>query len=412
MVIVYRTMNKKKLFLWSLYDFANSIAFINFVLYFATWIVVNGGLSDFWYNAIFAIATVMLFFSAPSLAAFTDKHGGRKFFLNISTIGTFVCYGLAAIFSGFSEPNIFLIAILFLIGQYFYQLAFIFYNPMLEEIADTSHRARASGIGQFSNALGQVVGLLITLPLSDSRLAPLIPSVIIFFVLALPMMIFYKDSKPKEKRVSFQILKSETIIFKKKFFTFMTLSLATPMLLAFFFLSDAVITASNNYSIYMERVFSVPDKTKSILLMAILIMSALGGIVAGWIGDRIGVLKTFKIILVGWIIALPAVALAPNFTVFIITTVLVGVLIGSMWATSRAYLSTLLSSEEMGYGFSFYTLSERFSTFLGPLAWGGVIWFFGTEPFSYKIAMITMTIFVIIAFIILHFWKRPLIVSN
>lgn len=192
----------------------------------------------------------------------------------------------------------------------------------------------------------------------------------------------------------------------------MTLSLATPMLLAFFFLSDAVITASNNYSIYMERVFSVPDKTKSILLMAILIMSALGGIVAGWIGDRIGVLKTFKIILVGWIIALPAVALAPNFTVFIITTVLVGVLIGSMWATSRAYLSTLLSSEEMGYGFSFYTLSERFSTFLGPLAWGGVIWFFGTEPFSYKIAMITMTIFVIIAFIILHFWKRPLIVSN
>ena len=405
-------MNKKKLFLWSLYDFANSIVFINFVLYFATWIVVDGGLSDFWYNAIFAIATVLLFLSAPVLATFTDKHGGRKFFLNISTIGTFVSYGLAAIFAGFSQPNIFIIVILFLIGQYFYQLAFVFYNPMIEEIADTNHRARASGIGQFSNSLGQVVGLLITLPLAGSRLTPLIPSVIIFFVLALPMMIFFRESRQREKGVSFSVIKDETKIFKRKFKTFISLSLATPMLLAFFFLSDAVITTSNNYSIYMERVFSVPDKTKSILLMAILAMSAIGGITSGWLGDKIGILKTFKLVLVGWIIALPAVALAPNFTIFIIITILVGVLVGSMFATSRAYMSTLLSSEEMGFGFSFYTLSERFSTFFGPLTWGGMIWFLGIAPSSYRITIATMAIFVITGLVILHYWKRPLILNK
>src|SRR3989344_9639807 len=101
-------MNKKKLFLWSLYDFANSIVFINFLLYFAQWIVVDGGLSDFWYNAIFAIATVLLLLSAPILAAYTDKHGGRKFFLNISTVGTFISYGLAALLASSSEHNIFL----------------------------------------------------------------------------------------------------------------------------------------------------------------------------------------------------------------------------------------------------------------------------------------------------------------
>ncbi len=116
-------MNKKKLFLWSLYDFANSIVFINFLLYFTQWIVVDGGLSDFWYNAIFAISTVLLFLSAPILASFTDKHGGRKFFLNISTIGTFVTYGLAAFLAGIDNPNIFIIAMLFLMVQYFYQLS-------------------------------------------------------------------------------------------------------------------------------------------------------------------------------------------------------------------------------------------------------------------------------------------------
>lgn len=108
-------MNKRNLFLWSLYDFANSIVFINFLLYFAQRIVIDGGLSDFRYNAIFAIATVLLFLSAPMLAAYTDRHGGRKFFLNISTIGTFVSYGLAAFLAGTGGVSIILIAALFLV---------------------------------------------------------------------------------------------------------------------------------------------------------------------------------------------------------------------------------------------------------------------------------------------------------
>lgn len=399
-------MNKKQVFLWSLYDFANSIVFINFLLYFAQWLVIDGGLSDFWYNAIFAIATVLLFLSAPVLAAFTDRHGGRKFFLNLSTIGTFTSYGLAAFLASTNGHNIFIIAILFLLGQYFYQLSFIFYNPMLADIADNEHRNRVSGIGQFSNALGQVVGLLITLPLASSRLAPLIPSVVIFFVLALPMMIYFKESKPKEHGVNIETIKNETGIFWRKIISFFTLSVAAPMLIAFFFFNDALITVSNNYSIYMERVFAVPDKTKSILLMAILVMSAIGGIVAGWLGDKIGSLKTLKLILLGWIIALPIIAMAPNFTTLAIITVVVGLLIGSVWAVTRSYMTTLLSQEEMGYGFSFYTMMERFATFIGPLTWGGTIWLLGTQSSSYRIAMAIMTIFVVTGLVILSTWKK------
>ena len=110
-------MNKKQLFLWSLYDFANSIVYINFILYFAQWIVVDAGLSDFLYNAIFAITTVILLFTAPILAARTDLCGGRKYWLNIATIATFLSYGLVAVLAGMNS-NVLLIALLFLIGQY------------------------------------------------------------------------------------------------------------------------------------------------------------------------------------------------------------------------------------------------------------------------------------------------------
>lgn len=399
-------MDKKKLFLWSLYDFANSVIYVNFLLYFAQWMVIDGGLSDFWYNAIFAIATTMLLFSAPMLAAQTDRNGGRKYFLNLSTIGTFIAYGLAVWFAYMGTGYVIFVATLFLIGQYFYQLSFVFYNPMLAEIADETHRARASGIGQFANAAGQVLGIAATLSLAETRLGPLFPSLMGFFILALPMMIFYKESHAPQTPLRFSELKNDAGVYVKKFRAFFAFSVATPMLIAFFLFNDALLTLSNNYSIILERVFETPDKVKSLLLMGVLVMSAIGGITFGWIADRLGSLTTLKIILAGWLFALPLLAVAPTFTIFAILTIPVGLLIGSLFAVCRAYLSTILPKEEMGYGFSFYTIAERFATFIGPLTWGTIIALGGASDFSYRIAIMSMAVFVLLGLSVLLFFRR------
>src|SRR3989344_1031795 len=399
-------MNKRNLFLWSLYDFANSIIYVNFLLYFAQWLVIDGGLSDFWYNAIFAIATVLLLFSAPMLAAQTDRNGGKKYFLNLATVGTFIAYGLAVWLAYRGAEYVVWSAAFFLVGQYFYQLAFVFYNPMLAEIADDKHRARASGIGQFANAAGQVFGIAATLSLAGTRLGPLLPSLIGFFVLALPMMIFYKESRIPPTPLKFSELRSDATVYLKRFRGFFAFSVATPMLIAFFLFNDALLTLSNNYSLILERVFATPDNTKSLLLMGILVMSAIGGIVFGWIADRLGALKTLKIILFGWIIALPLLAIAPTFTIFAIVTIPVGLLIGSLFAVCRAYISTILPEEDMAYGFSFYTLAERFATFIGPLTWGTIIALGGASNLSYRIAIVAMAVFVVAGlFVLLRFRK-------
>ncbi len=398
-------MNNKKLFLWSLYDFANSVVFINFLLYFSQWMVIDGGLSDLWYNIIFAITSILLFLSAPTLAAFTDNHGGRKYFLNVATIGTFLGY-VAATILAYGNQNIFLIAGFFLIGQYFYQLSFVFYNTLIEDVADIGHRARASGVGQFSSGLGQVFGLLIALPISSSRLEPLIPSLIIFIVLAFPMMKSFIDSKPSQTSLSFSRIRKLNLEYFRKISSFFSASIAVPILVSFFFFNDALITLSNNYPIYMERVFGVSDVTKNLLLMAILLMSSVGGIVSGWVADKIGTLKTLKGILIGWVILIPLIALSRDLLSLSILSSIVGLLIGSVWTVTRAYLSEILDSNELGYGFSFYTLFERFATLLGPLSWGGIIAVMGIGENSYRIAMFSMTIYVIIGLVLLQFWRR------
>ena len=62
-------------------------------------------------------------------------------------------------------------------------------------------------------------------------------------------------------------------------------------LLSFFFFNDAILTGVNNFSIYLEQVFKVADKTKSMLAIGILATSALGALLAGWLGDKIRLKK-------------------------------------------------------------------------------------------------------------------------
>jgi UMF1 family MFS transporter len=326
--------------------------------------------------------------------------------LNIATIGTFIGYGAAALLAD-HNAHVLLVAALFLIGQYFYQLSFVFFNTMLNDKADESHRSRASGIGQFASSLGFVAGIALTLPFAASRTAPLLPAVIAFFILALPMMIFYREPKQKGKVSSSEPIR-ETKVFAKKMIAFFVASAATPMLVAFFFFNDALLTVSNNYSIYLERVFHVPDSTKSLLPAAILGMSAIGAAIGGWVGDKIGALKTMKIILILWIIVLPLVAIAPNFLIIAILTPITGLLIGSIWTVTRSYLSLVLPEKDMGYGFSFYTIAERFATLIGPLTWGAVIWIGGIDNSVYRVAMGAMTAYMIIGLWILMKWKREM----
>jgi UMF1 family MFS transporter len=399
-------MNKIKLFQWSLYDFANSFVFINFLLYFSQWMVIDGGLSDFWYNAIFAITSILLFLSAPTLASFTDKYGGRKYLLNLSTLGTFLGYGLATYFAYLGTQYIFVIALLFLIGQYFYQLSFVFYNTLIEDVADVEHRARASGIAQFSNSIGQVAGLLMALPLSATRLQPLFPALIIFIILALPMMIFFVDSKPKNNKLSIEVLREGEKEFIKKMIAFFSISVAVPLLVSFFFFNDALITITNNYPIYMERVFGVSDNVKNYILLSILLMSALGAIFSGWVADKFGDLKTLKGVLFCWMILIPILALSKGIIFVAIFSSMLGFLLGPIWTVSRSYLSKMLKKDELTYGFTFYTISERFATLVGPLVWGGIIATLGIESINYRIALMTMVVFVVIGLIILYKWKR------
>jgi UMF1 family MFS transporter len=404
---------KQNIFLWSLYDFANSIVYISLFLYFSQWLVVDSGVADFWYNLTFTISALFLLMTVPTTGLLLDKYWRRIAGLRFSTITTFIFYLLTAIFAILNQPILSLIFSTF--GLYFYLLSFTFYTPLLNDLSQGGNKGRVSGYGIMANYLGQITGILISLPFAtgyisffgqNPRVEVLLPGILIFFLLSLPVLIYFKEAK--KPFIKFSILNETKNSFKelKSLLSYKSVGL---FLLVFFFFNDAVLTAANNFSIFLEQVWQVSDSIKSAILVGILLTSAIGAILSGIVSDKIGHKKTMMGILIGWLVLLPFIALATNFWFFVGLLVVMGIWLGASWTTARTIMGDIAPKEKHNSAFAYFGLTERVSALFGPLVWGMIVTGLAdVGPDRYRIAVVSITVFILIAI----FFMRKVEVEN
>lgn len=398
---------KRNIFLWLLYDFSNSIILIIFFLYFSQWIVVEQGIPDIYFNLTFTLASIALLFTIPVTGALLDKHWRRITGLRYTTLAAVIFYALCALFAVGGYPILSLI--FFTFGLYSYLLSFTFYTPLINDISKPGKIGLVSGMGISANYLGQIFGLLVILPLSlgvisffgvSPRAETLLPSVILFFILSLPMLLFFKEPHKIKEKSPFGSSIKDTWRETKILFSFSGVLL---FLLAYFFFNDAILTASNNFSIFLEQVWHVSDLVKTYILVGILITSAVGGVISGIIADRFGHKRTLMFILAGWVIILPLVGFLTNFILFIIATALMGLWFGANWAVTRSVMSRIAPKGKHNLAFAYFSLAERVSALIGPLVWGLIVSnLVHLGSFRYRIATLAITFFIIIGLFMLY----------
>ncbi len=392
---------KRNVFLWVLYDFANSIVSIAFFLYFAQWIVIDRGIADIYFNLTFTISAILLFLTVPLTGSLLDKSLRRISGLRYTTIITAILYGICAFFA--VSNNEIAALIFFTLGLYFYLLSFTFYTPLINDISPERKRGLVSGLGITANYLGQISGLLIVLPLangtlslfgSNARAETLLPSVLIFFVLSLPMLAFFKEPKKESEESVFKNGIKKMITETKLLLSYSSVSL---FLLAYFLFNDAILTASNNFPIFMEQVWQVSDTIKTYVLLGILVTSAIGGTLSGYAADRFGHKRTLMFILAGWIIILPFIGFITNFTLFVVATTIMGLWFGSNWTVSRSVMSYVAPKGKHNLAFAYFGLAERASSFIGPIVWGLVVSnLISIGSYRYRIAVLAITGFIVL----------------
>jgi len=395
---------------WYLFDFAQALVATNITIYFSQWAVVDHGITDFWFAAPFILTTLILVFLTPYLGHMADRkdlHYKLYFFSTLLAILSILLMFFLGRFISNSLRAVILALAAYGLYQFFLQLAFLPYNSFLKHISPPEHYGQISGFGFAFGQLGWIVGLLITLPFTNhvistfgnDRLAPLIPSLIAFGLFIIPSYINLRKVKIKSDKnysapTSFWKTTWNTLKESGKY------SGVLPLLVSFYFFSDAIVTLSLFSAIYLQNVFQASDNFKVEIFILVEVGFMLGSFFGGSISDRSGHKRTLSNSLMVTAVTIAAIALSPNLTLNLFLFPLFGLSIGVVYAASRAYLASLIPQSESGKFFGLYVFAERFSSIFGPAAWGIAVWILHSYfPWNYRGAALAMAILVAIGII-------------
>lgn len=159
-----KPLNKKNLFLWSLYDLANSVVFITFFLYYSQWLVIDKGVDDFWFNMTFVGSSLLFLITVPVFGAIADRSKHNLKGLRLTTVFSIAFFLITSLIAMFWPNHYIWTIITFSFATYFYLFSFTYYHPLLHDVAQPEKRGLASGWGEFGNWAGEIVGLLLGIP--------------------------------------------------------------------------------------------------------------------------------------------------------------------------------------------------------------------------------------------------------
>ncbi|MBI2920670.1 MAG: MFS transporter [Planctomycetes bacterium] len=239
------------------------------------------------------------------------------------------------------------------------------------------------------------------------RAGTFIPTGILFLAFALPCMIWVRErpapnhAAPGLKAAYMKVWQSLRHTQKH------------PGVLRFligkYFYEDSIATVYIFMAVYASKVLKFADGEQRVFLMTATTFAMVGSFGAGFVTDRIGPKKTIMIVLAGWVVFLTAAVATTERNHFWVIGPALGVLLGSMWTSSRPLLVTLVPRESQGEFFALSELTGKMSAVMGPALWGLIILWADKAGASlinqYRWAIASLVLMIIIGGAII--WKVP-----
>jgi UMF1 family MFS transporter len=385
--------DKRAIVSWAFYDFANTIFSMNVIsLYFALWVTVDHQGPDILYSVALSGSMLMVALSVPVFGAISDQTGRRRgpliLLTLISVTGTCLIGEVDQLLAGI---------LFFVIANYCYQSAMVFYNGMLPQVAKGSHIGLVSGYGVALGYLGSIAGLLLVRPFVEAggRSAAFLPTAAMFLVFSIPCFLFVRDPEPRSLKKfhpgqAFQTLK-QTLANAGQY------KLLLKFILIHFLILDVVNTVIAFMSIYANKVMRFSDAEITAFLITSTSAAMIGSAIIGWLVKHKGTAWSYWLVLWLWVAALSIAILSQSQLMFWMVGPLAGMGMGGVWVVSRAYIVELSPPEKLGEFFGLYGLAGKAASILGPLLWGTVVWIFqDTATFKYRAALTSLLLIAIL----------------
>ncbi|NOX63595.1 MAG: MFS transporter [Chloroflexi bacterium] len=419
-------LDRREVLGWSMYDWANS-AFSTTVVttllgpYLSSLAETAGrvqflGFSfepDAFFPTCVSISVILQVLFLPLLGAVTDYSTLKKrLLLTFATIGA-----SATILLFFVQPDLPLVGtngavllggFLFIIANLSFGAAIVLYNAFLPDIAPPKERDRVSSLGWALGYLGG--GLLLAINLAmitlmeDTGLAVRLSLASaglwwLGFTYLFPARILrqrpaLKQLPPGETYLSQgvkQIIRTLKSIYRKHPETLR-------YLIAYLIYNDGIQTVIVVSTLFAASELGASADILIILVLLIQFVAFGGALLFGFLAGRIGAKKSIIVSLIIWIvIVVYAYAFMYEIWQLFLMGVLLALVLGGSQALSRSLFSQMIPRESESEYFGFYEISERGTSWIGPLVFAAAVQITGGT----RVAILSVILFFVLGLILL-----------
>jgi len=400
---------------WSLYDWANSafptvITTFVFAAYFTQAVAASPELGTAQWSRAQSAAALVVALLSPVLGAVADRGGRRKPWLLAFTL---LCVGATALLwfvrpAPAYVPRALVLVALATVG---FELATVFYNAMLPDLAAKERVGRWSGWGWgvgYAGGLGCLVLVLVGFVQTDApwfgvgaadaanvRATALLVAAW-FALFALPLFLLVREKPGPAVPLSAAIggglrALAQTVREMRRH------RAAALFLLAQMLYADGLVTLFAFGGIYAAGTFKMP--LGEVIQFGILlnVTAGLGAACFAPLDDRIGPKRTILWALTGLLVCGGAVLLVESKTLFWIFGAFLGIFVGPAQAASRSMMARLAPAEMRAEFFGLLALSGKATAFLGPAVLGSATLYFNSQ----RAVMATILLFWLAGFALL-----------
>ena len=404
---------KGRVFVWTLFDFANTafsviIVTVIYSKYFSNY--VTDGQRWLWGLAV-SLSMVLAALLSPPLGAIADFSRNRKRFLLMFTLISVMC---TALMFFVNKGDILLGFILFVLANIGFESGLVFYDAFLPNLTEKKNFGRVSGYGFAMGYIGALAVLLIVMFLLPSSDSPdynyyirfsFIVAAVFFLFFSIPLFLFISEP-PVQNPVKIDLIKNGI---EKSFNTFKNIFFRSKypsisrFLIAFFLYNDAIITIIAFASIFASNILEMTDEEIILFFVIVQSTAVLGSFIFGIISDHIGPKKTITYTLIIWIFVVIGAFFVQTIIEFYVIGLLAGLSIGSSQSCSRSLMALLTPHEREAEFFGFYDgLFGKSSAVIGPFFYGVI-----SDLSNERFAALAIGLFFIAGLIILQKVQVP-----
>lgn len=408
---------------WCLFDWANSafpavITTFVFATYFTQAVAVDPVTGTAQWGHALAIAGLLIAVLSPILGSVADLTGKRKAWL-----AAFAALNVLAVawlwFVRPSPDSVGLALVGIAVATIAFEIACVFYNALLPDLAPASHIGRVSGWGWGLGYVGGIVCLGIVLIVFVQAATPPFGldkdsaehvraagpfSALWYTVFAIPLFVFVRE--PASHGLSFgaairqgladlaDTVRSLRHPDRKAVFWF---------LVAHMIYTDGLTTLFAFGGIYAAGTFGMELSEVIVFGVALNVTAGIGALAFAWIDDWIGPRRTIAFSLMALILISGALLIVESKPWFWGLGLVLGAFFGPVQSASRSMGARLAPPAHQAQLFGLLALSGRVTAFVGPAVLGWATAAAGSQ----RVGMATILAFFAVGLAIL--WAKVLV---